>query len=71
MMFPLDISWAGFEAKYKMYPRVVFHLHTYWNNKHTEWIALLELKHKTFYFMNIATRDAEREAATVVWAKQS
>lgn len=50
MLAPSDISCAGFEVKYEMYPEVVFHRHIYWNTKHTKWIGLLGLNYKTLLY---------------------
>lgn len=66
-----SLPWSDFEAKYEIYPRAVFHLHTQWTNKRKEWIELLGLNYKPFEYIKIAPTDEEKEALESAWASKS
>jgi hypothetical protein len=68
MLKPRSLNWSAFEAKYEIYPRSVFFIHTHWIVKRKEWVELLRLKYKPFDYLKIAPTDADNEALEAAWA---
>lgn len=71
MLVFTDIPCAEFEAKYEIYPRSAFHIHTHWGRKRTEWTKLLGLFYSPFSYIKIAPTHAEKQALDSAWAEKS
>lgn len=67
---PPAVSWMAIETANELYPSTGFSKHAEYNDKRREWLKLLEMDHKPFWYKNVTFTEAHRQAFEVAWSEK-